>query len=415
MKRNTCLVWMMLLAAAVAFPSSAFAVCEAPGAPSASETNFDNSQNTKVNTITTNIIALVETETDNARSAIVEYMNEAWDDMMQPRLNQFWEDWEEALKAMTAQLHASIEDQTRVMASSYDFSNVGEHARRIQKTEFDAKKQYTATNQGCQFDTSAKYLGGAARTARAAAKGFAGDMTRLGSNDKDTPSASGAASLVKSRWDTYVNKFCDGVSNGGKPGCAAPAPLANAHITPSKTLFAKETIDMTDADTREAVSQLTYNITGYSVPDPMAIDVLDSPAGREQRQQNREYIAQMEAVSALVTSIVGERTPGEAAPEIKAMRVRAGVADASDTPSEREIRQALVEQIWDPTYFADLSDAPSTITQKELYLKAYNLYMLYKTIEKTEKIATVHAIQTANMLDAFDKSRDSGHINAPLR
>ncbi len=391
------------------------AICEAPGAPNAAASAFDSAQTAQVAAGTLAIQAVVEAETNLARSAIVTYMNTAWDTMMLPRLNQFWEDWEEALKAMTAQLHAGITDQTRQMAAAYDFDNVGESARRIQRAEVTAKKDFTVTDQGCQFDSTAQYLGSAMQTARSTARGYAYDIAKLGNNNKDTAAASGAASLQKSRWDIYVNKFCDGVSNGGNPGCAPGNPMANAHITPSKTLFAKETIDLTDADTREAVSQLTYNISGYAVPDNWSKKVLSSAIGREQRQNNREYLAQMDAVSMLVTSIIGERTPGKPAPTIKAMRVRAGVSDASDTPSEREIRQATIEQLWDPKYFADLSDSPSTIPQKELYLKAYNLYALYKVIEKTEKISNVYAIETANLLDAYDSSRSSGSEFAPLR
>ncbi len=47
----------------------------------------------------------------------------------------------------------------------------------------------------------------------------------------------------------------------------------------------------------------------------------------------------------------------------------------------------------------NLYDNPSTIAQKELYLKAYSLVMLYDMISKQEKISNAYAIETAAILE----------------
>ena len=193
---------------------------------------------------------------------------------------------------------------------------------------------------------------------------------------------------------------------------------------PSTTIFAKETIDMTNLDTRDAITELIYNITGYKAPDTIMVSALTSSIGLQQRQENREYIAQMDAIGALVYSVVADRMPGRTipgfvgeAPEIKNMRLKMGIAfaDASITPSAREIRQAIVEQLWDPGYYKELYDAPSTITQKEVYLKAYSLVMLYDMISKQEKISNAYAIQTANILEDLNGVFKSGVSYKPLQ
>ncbi|MEZ0225637.1 MAG: hypothetical protein ACAH83_13860 [Alphaproteobacteria bacterium] len=338
------------------------------------------------------------------------------EDTILNKLRQFWDRWLFALKDMTAQLSGSLNDGTRHLDSLFDSSNETENARMLQEVEFNAKKQYQTTDQGCRFDTSARYMNSAMRTGTFVSQGLTKDLNIEANNAAGSPGAAGQASVDNSRWGIYQSTFCDAVSNGGYPGCAAAGPRPNGDTQPSKTLFGKETIDMTNADDRRAVEALTYNITGFEVPDPFALNVLLSPQGKEQRARNREYMAQMDAVTSLVTSLVGERTPGPASPEIQQLRNKMGITDASANPSEREIRQSVIEQLWDPNYWVDLGDSPATIKQKELYLQAYNVLMLYKIIEKTEKISNAYAIETANMLNKWYGSvRGGGDDFSPVR
>ena len=316
---------------------------------------------------------------------------------------------------MTKQLAAGIIDETRQILSGEDGSALTNLAREKQLLEADAKKRYQPTPTACQFDTTARYLGRSRQTSGALTTGYALDFNKIGSNEKNSPAATGSGSLQQARWQVYKTKFCDPAANGGKAGCTTPQPTATAAVTPSKTIFAKETIDLSSADTREAVSQLMFNITGYAAPDPVLLGAVPSAVGLQQWQENREYTAQMDAVGALAYSVIADRAPGASAPEIQALRMKGGITDASPTPSAREIRQAVIEQLWDPTYYAELYDSPQTIPQKELYLKAYSLVMLYDLIAKQEKISNVYAIETANMLDKAYKSLRSASAGAPVR
>ena len=344
------------------------------------------------------------------------------EDTVLKSLEKMWDNWLLALKDMTAQLSGSLNDGTRHLDSLFDSSNETENERLLQETEHRAKKQYQTTDQGCRFDTSARYLNSTMRTGNFISQGMTKNQSVEGNNQAGTNGAVGQSGENKGRFATYQSTFCDAVSNNGYPGCATPGTMPNADTMPAKTLFGKETIDwngdnQVDKDERAAVEALTYNITGFEVPDPFAPGILTSTAGKEARAHDREYLAQMDAVSSLVTSLVGERMPsGKPTPEIQALRNKLGVTDASDHASEREIRQSVIEQLWDPNYWVDLGDSPGTTAQKEVYLQAYNLMMLYKIVEKTEKIANAYAIETANMLDKNHGSvRKSGDESLPVR
>lgn len=322
------------------------------------------------------------------------------------RMNQFWEDWEDAWQGMTAQIHAGMNDQTRQMSSMFDTSNMTELARMIQRDEDKAKKQFTPSQQGCRFDTVAVYRAQATRTTAQYQNAMAKTFTDVGSNKAGSLGSTGTGELLAERWSRYENAFCDPDANAGDSPCSGAMPDRNANITPSRTIFGQETIDMSNPNNYLAVNEIMFNITGFEPPPP--VDSLSNPQGKEARQRARNYLAQMDVANALVSSVVAERMPGQQAPSVAAIRTSVGVANPSETPSEREIRQATIEQFFDPNYYINLIDNPAVVAREETFLYAYNLMLLYKLIEKTEKIANGYAVQTANILQQADTATRSG-------
>jgi len=399
------------------FPSVALAQCEDIGAVRGAADNVDALQFAQIfgmGMMLKNLQDLYTTEMAIAWAAISVLLTET----IQPQ-NWFWERWFYGLRDMTKQLASSELDETRQLGSALDANNVSNAALIIQMEQADAKKRYQPTDQACVFDTVARYMSQSSVLKNAISTGYSLDFSMIGNNQVGFPAQYGPASLHNVRWNMYQTRFCDMTSNNGYAGCVALTPATNEHIMPSLTLFARETIDMTNINTRDAVTELIYNITGYVAPNTImssALNLLSSHA-LKQRQTNREYITQMDAVGALVYSVVADRVPGRTvpgiageAPEIRDMRMKMGIAfvDSSLTPSAREIRQAIVEQLWDPGYYKELYDSPSTITQKEVYLKAYSLVMLYDVIAKQEKISNVYALETANMLEKVNWTRGDG-------
>lgn len=330
------------------------------------------------------------------------------------RFDVLWKDWEEALKLMTQQMSSSMKDQTRQVTTAMDAQQTTRTARRLQKQELEARIEIAPSDESCRFDTAALASRDTAHVAKAMSNALVTDFNRLGNNTQGTPAAKGPAAVTKQRFNTHAGTFCNPDANGGRAGCdtvalgnlSDPEKYKNANITPSKTLFGRYTLDMKDTTIGTAVNDLIFNITGYKIPETVPDDVINKSEGKDQRRVNREYLAQMDTIVGLPGMIVSERAPGAAAADIRALRMKMNPqAQADDNPSEREIRQAKIEELWSPKYYAALGSNQTEITRKELYLKALNLAQLYRLIEKTEKISTVYALETGNLVDKYDTSR----------
>ncbi len=337
------------------------------------------------------------------------------DEMMRGRLDKFWVDLQMALEGMSTQLYSSAVNVARIMSSNADAEALSKSEMTRNEQELKAKDNSTVTEEACVFDTVAKSAAVASKTTTAIAAAMSNTHAAISGNRAGSASATGRGGFIGQRFANYASKFCDPNANGGNSPCTTAGSMPNADIMPSRTLFEKPTIDMTNDDTRTAVNELVYNLTGYIPTETIPETALESAEGKEIRQVNREYAARMDAVSGLIWGIVGERAPGPKSQEIQDLRLRAGASNPSLNPSEREVRQAIVEQLWDPKYYANLGDSVNTISQKDLYLKAYSSVLLHKMIEKTERISTVYAIETADLLRKMPGARMTTIQLAPLQ
>lgn len=357
-----------------------------------------------------------------------------FEDRLYRRLRDFWNDFFQALQDMTAQLNASNADQTRALGNLFDTGGMTDNQRMVQQVEFAAKKQYAPTDEGCRFDTAGAKLGSATRTGDAMMKGMGTTFAGVGNNAQGSDAERGNGQLIGRRWEKYSKLFCDEDMNAGQAGCdgGATAPLANANVAVGKTLFGLETIPMNDATPsgetingnpvtvgqgwKMATDELVYNLINYEAPEPLPADALNAAGMKDRRAEQRAYVTQMDAVGVLVYDIVADRTPGEQATDIQQLRQSNGITDASEYPSQREIRQSLIEQLMNPNYYINLHDSSSATKRKEVYLEAFNLQMLYKIVDKTEKIANAFVAETANMLhEAQGDTTYDQRINAPIR
>jgi hypothetical protein len=360
---------------------------------------------------------------------------------MRHRLDDFWDAFQGSLKAMTAQIYASGINNARLIASLSDAGNMSSGGLEHQSAEIDEKIQHAVSDESCQFDTMAQSLGAAGAISTAVSAAYSQQYNDIGHNQVGSPAAAGPGGFNNMRFQLYLNKFCDVNSNAGSSPCfgmrstkpatemgllslitpaeagtgSIPLPNANASSSPSSTVFGKGTIGMKTQDERDAVNELVTNLIGYQPPPIIPTKALQSAQGKEQEQINREYVTQMDAVGALAWDVIGDRAPGKAAPDIQQMRFKVGVNDASPTPSQHEVLQAVISQLDDPNYFVNVGGGGGTVAQKEVYLKAYNAMLLYKLIEKQEKISDAYAIQTANMLKNLKDVHLSVHKDSPMQ
>jgi hypothetical protein len=403
-------------------PAQGHAACEADGAAAAAAVSGIS------NDIDAMIVAIknswkMDLNTLRARLGL---MNR---DFILNKLDQFWLRWSNAWHKEAAQLGAGIDDQSRQLSAIKDASNVMAAGIEEQKQRIKAKSLYQPTEQACRFDTTAPYMTTSRALSRALENGFEWDFAKKGNNQGGSLAEAGPGELQRHLWNRYKNKFCDYRAENSSDqhdnaGCPGPTlkPAANMDALPSSLLFSRPTLDMSNQDVRDALDQMMHNITGYVVPEPLIPGAFSSVAGAEELLRRRKYIARMSTVGSLLYSTIADRAPiGQQAHDVRNLRAHLGapassaVGGASLTPSKREIRQSIVEQLWDPNYYKDLYDSPSTIAQKEVYLKAYSLVLLYDLIAKQERISNVYAVETATILERkLKNSLNSAVGSAPL-
>lgn len=405
-KKGYHLVTLALAGLITLTPALARAQCEPTTAPAAASTAVISTQSAAVSAMTAAIQATVEATTSVARAAMAAGLEVGWL-ALRERLNQYWADQQEAMKGQGAQLTAAALDQTRQLGSAADASVTAAAARTIQQLEYEARRTYVATEEGCRFDTTGPYMGRAMSVTRGIASAGAGEMARDLDQQEGRPTAQGTAADFAKRAQRNREMFCNLEANGGQPGCTEDAgEFADAHVLPSRSLLGSDTYDLSDPRTLAAINELIRNLAGYTPANPISPRDMGTAEQKEARMSDREIRAQMDANAGMLWGIAAERMPAGAAPEIEEMRLRVGAAQPAASPSEYEIGQQVVERLWDPAYYANLQDVPAMTAQKQIYLRAYAVMQLYKLIEKTERLATAYAVQTANMVDRTAKGLD---------
>lgn len=404
----------------VLFPIRSFAQCEPPPAASAAAATITAQDEASILMMANvNLEQLFWTfDLDQMRTALGMQDQQDWQKMFTGTLNPFWTEWLAALKGMTAQLSAATTDETFKLGMINDASNALAAARDEQKERIKAKLEFQPTDQACRFDTDADFLAKDRAIDEAVQNGFEWDFVTLGNNEDKSIAQYGPGELQNQRWDIYQHNFCDYKAEDCDSGCSqtpwltpsqpdtckqdpnlSPQPQdPNADIYVSNMLFKNETIPVDNPVAWKAMQSMMFNVTGYKVPDLILARAVGTDPGIEQMFIRREYMARMSAVDSLLYSVVGDRMEGAPAPEPQQIRTMMGIASPTKNPSMRELRQSIIEQLWDPNFYKNLGNNPATISQKELFLKAYGLTMLYDMIAKQEKISTAYAIETAAML-----------------
>lgn len=348
---------------------------------------------------------------------------------MRWRLDKFWRELHEGLKAMTAQIYASGLNNARLLASLSDAGNLSGAGGAVQDAQIDAKLQFQISDETCRYESMAGSLSTASAISNAFSSALSLELNDIGNQTVGSPGAGGGADFQKWRFDFYRDNLCDPQSDIGRGVCGADATsegkgdkLAQASLVgdaqaadsaeqPSapkaavtvQSLFASPTIDIKNPETARAIQELAMNVVHYAPPTETigkggAIEV-------EKLFNDRRYVAQMDAVSSLVWKVIEDLTPGEKSESVQQLRQRSGAADASVAPSEYEILQTAVSRLGDPQYYASLDTGGGTGLQNEVQLMAYNVMVLGKILDYQERIGVAEMVEAANMLAAF---KDTG-------
>ncbi len=407
-KKYRVLFFVAFLAfAAVCLPQKSFAQCEPPGSFSTAASSLDSGQKLAIETmvadIKLNVTAGVELALASFTTPVVGFIP-LWGRAIRVVMRTWADRWiKNALMPGTAQLNTTRVDATRNLGTTIEGENQTKATREIQVREAESVKKYLPNEYTCAADSTARYASQAVYTSRAVENATVTELSDIGLNTQGSAVDDGRAEGLAQRWAAYSANFCNNQANNGAAGCTTALPNAGADVSVAKTLFRKETIDMADPVTALATKELVQNLASFETVDPIPPGTLNSVPGREQMLRQRRLQTQMNAVTGVLAGIVGDRTPGSGtiALEATAERLEAGVpaSEISDTPSKRELRQAVIDKLWSAKFYRDLGDEPSTVLQKEVYLKAYSNALLYDLIARTEQVATLFSIQLGNMSD----------------
>ena len=389
-------------------PLRAYAqVCEIPPMITAGGTALDAAQKAGVDAM---VLAIQTAIGGQVTAAITLWtaplvgLVDVWGLAIRTSFGNWWNNWlNEALLPMTREINAVKVDQSRNLGSTMEAQNQSRAQRDMEVKEAEAVRKFQPADYMCVADTLATTTGQTRAQADAAQNSLVQNIGGQGTNTVGSGVQHGRAEAINRRWDIYANNFCNNQANNGNAGCAGVLPKADKDVAVGTTLFRKDTIDVADPQDVAAVEELTKNIASFQPSDPIAPNSLASVTGREYLLRQRRFQTQMNAVTAVLGDIVGERLPGSGPtmPQAMAARLESGAApgDVAARPSARELRQAVVDQLWSPKFYNELNDEPHTAIQKEVYLKAYSNVLLYDLISRTEQIATLFAIELGNMTD----------------
>lgn len=405
---------LLTLSFVAARPQAVYAQsCEQFGVAAGLVTPLMAQQDIALATMTTNIQQTWEMTLDALRIMMGQEDQKDWQALF-AGLNAWWMHWGAGMKQLAGQMSANIVDETAKIGLMDDANDALAAAQEEQKERIKSQLEHQPTEQACRFDTNANYLAQDRATDEALQNGFEWDFVSLANNEYGSIAQNGPGELQEQRWKIYTQNFCDYSAEDCDSGCSPPGGSAlkqctqpsnvsqanmNYDIYVSNMLFRDQTIMASDPVKLLGMQSMMFNVTGFKVPDPIVSGAFGHNAGNAQMFVRREYMARMSAIGSLLYSVVGDRIQGVPSPEPQAMRVSVGMTGTNGTLSLREIRQSIIEQLWDPNFYKNLGDNPAAVSQKELYLKAYSLTMLYDMIAKQEKISTAYAIETAGILE----------------
>lgn len=317
-----------------------------------------------------------------------------------------------AMKHMTMQLSADQVDQTRMLGSIIDAQLQNEVTSQQKEAEVEAQRRYTPNENSCTIDSVATndacpYAEGCSvPKVQKLSRALTRAMTKTAEIDLaasvGTPAAKGTASQQAALWDDYVAKWCDpAVGDQGCPA-AAPGPTRHQHTNIPGLLWGdKQTLDMSNADTRDIVNTAQRYFIQLKADNPIQGEAIDSPQGQETLLDRRSNRARINTIRNVVGQLIAERAPGSGI-NTRDIRMAAGlpVGDAATDASYREIQQAMsMDRHRDPAWIVRMVNEPEAVVKEQGSINAIKMQQMNDIYKRWEEVMFMQAAQYASMLD----------------
>ncbi len=373
-------------------------------------------------------------------------------------VEEFFEDfWLPGLAELTEFLGAFGMYQVEMVGAFFDAKNQLETQRLYFQLHAEAHKDYHPSDDFCWFGTGARSL--AATESRAQLNTLALSRKSLQRQVAYTAAAgakSAAADQV-SRWEQFVDTYCDPRDNGwsgglsglslacdrdGYGGSAATGAVnrnrMNKDVDYVRLIEEKRTLDVNFSDAalsneEEDVMAMASNLYGNAVPTRVLTDkMLETDGGRKLYMDLRSVVAKRAVAEHSFQSIVGMKsrgtngaggTPANTGTYLAAVLkdlMPAGTPDSEvyailgENPSYYAQLEVLAKKIYqNPDFFANLYDKPANVQRKSVAMKAINLMLdraLYESELRQEMLLSV--MLSSNLNQEFRDVNKSLKVNS---
>jgi hypothetical protein len=226
-------------------------------------------------------------------------------------LDKWWTNqFEPALKNMTAQLNASRIDQSRQMGSTMDSHNLTKSATAIQQFELQDKANLEPNERICVAGSANAPLANEDYTGTALTGGLVFDhQTRTGGDSATaTPKPANATVDMKNQFDIYCKYFDSTKVNAGTSPCPTPTdgPLPNGDIEVENFLL-KDTIDLKKPEEYAAAHAFLTNVVQPRMLNQITPDMLTTSQGKQYVLERQHIDALRNLAASVVASIISRR------------------------------------------------------------------------------------------------------------
>jgi len=323
-----------------------------------------------------------------------------------------------ALQGMTRQLNTMMADQSRALASFTDAANLNRTISALKERDIDRHRALSPGENVCAGSTVAGGLTRAASFRRAYNAAAPAEQAGRSGNVVGMPAATGKAAESDARFEKYAARYCNKNDNNGASGCAGDGLFVGLDIDPAGTIFAKETIDVKNSETRKTVDDLIENIAEPFVKDTVPPGAVDSATGREAILAAESYKARRQVIYDSLYHVVSRRVPGSSMGEfVTPIRLAAGIDPAliSDNPSHNEIMQAMMsERFRSGKYVLEQIAEPENNAREMVIQQAFQLMQMSDQLDLMDRYALVLAAQAGAEVRRA-KRQGTAAEGAPLR
>lgn len=318
-----------------------------------------------------------------------------------------------SMKDMGSQLTVMTAEQSRAISSFVDAASL---IRVREKFREQRIKDHLGKRPGESVCVAGTVTGGLTRAAsfrRAYNAAAPAEQAGRAGNKIGTPGATGQAAAIKADFQNYLDRYCSADSNNGASGCSTDGSFVGQDIDVGGVIFSKDTIDLTNSDTKKTVDDMIQRIAEPFVKDPVAAGAVDSATGQQGLLAGEAYKTKRQLVYDSLYHIVSRRIPGSNMGDfVRPLREEAGIdpTQISPNPSHNEIMQAMTsERFRSGKYAQKQIDEPENNKRELVVQQAFQLMQMSDQLDLMDRYSLLLAAQVG---EEIRQGRQSGNADA---